>query len=97
MSDRVGSTSKRAEAMLSAMRAGTVRYDEGGVPIIPGQEGYDSGLPMKFLADGLGVTPGDPEYQSALSIRPPEEGTPIIDAEANPSMFRRLLGKFGLK
>lgn len=89
MNDRVGSTSKRAEALLKAMRDGTVKYDEGGVPILPGQEGYENGLPIKFLADGLGVTPGDPEYESASLIRPPEEGTLPIDLEAKSSLFSR--------
>ncbi len=67
MADQIerGKASKRATAQLDAQRKGLLRYDESGVPIIPGEAGYDQGFPIKYTRDGWGVTPGDKEYATA--------------------------------
>jgi hypothetical protein len=63
----------REKAMWEAMGNGTVKYARTGGALIPGDEGYDQGLPMKWNEDGMPVLPGNPEYEMATPIRPPED------------------------
>lgn len=80
--ERVGIVSKRANQMWKAMGEGTVKYAKNGATLLPGDHGYDGGLPMKWNSDGMPVLPGNPEYEQATPIRPDEDKpTVIIDSK----------------
>ena len=83
--------------MWEAMSNKTVKYAPSGRALIPGDEGYDQGLPEKFNSVGMPVLPGDPEYDDASPIQP-DENTQIIEGKfveqkQKKSIFSKLFGK----